>query len=54
MAATNPLEDERGVDRGQIRDMLALTPAERVERMVATANMFEDMLAHVREGRARR
>lgn len=44
MTSTNPLEDERGVDLSQIRRQLALTPAERLDQMVATANMWAEIL----------
>jgi hypothetical protein len=41
------LEDERGVDRAQIRELLALTPEERVARLVATVNIWIEIRAHV-------
>jgi hypothetical protein len=44
--ATNNLEDQRGVDRAQIRELLALTPAERVDRLVATVAVWTEMRAH--------
>jgi hypothetical protein len=41
----NP-EDERGVDRQQIRELLALTPAERVARLVETVAVWAETLDH--------
>jgi hypothetical protein len=46
VTATSRLEDERGVDREQIRDLLALTPAERVDRLMATVAVWSEILAH--------
>lgn len=40
------LEDERGVDRQQIRELLALAPAERVDRLVSTVAVWSEILAH--------
>ena len=42
-----PLEDWRGVDVGQIRERLVLTPAERVERLVAEVRVWHEILASV-------
>ncbi len=39
------LEDERGVDRQQIREFLALTPSERVDRLVAAVEVWDEILA---------
>ena len=39
------LEDERGVDRQQIRELLALSPAERVERLVSTVSVWDEIRA---------
>jgi hypothetical protein len=39
------LEDERGVDRQQIRELLTLTPAERVDRLVTTVAVWNEVLA---------
>ena len=36
----NPNEDERGVDVGQIRDMLSMSIAERAHEMVRVANLM--------------
>ena len=49
-AVTASLEDERGVDRRQIRELLALTPAERVDRLVAVVAVWVAILA--RSGRS--
>jgi hypothetical protein len=43
VTATSGLEDERGVDRQQIRELLALTPAERVERLVRTVAVWSEI-----------
>jgi hypothetical protein len=43
-----PLEDERGVDRQAIRELLALSPAERVDRLIATVAIWSEVLAHDR------
>ena len=40
------LEDERGVDRQQIRELLALAPAERVDRLVSTVAVWNEILTH--------
>jgi hypothetical protein len=40
------LEDERGVDRQQIRELLALSPSERVDRLVATVAVWSEILTH--------
>ncbi|GMU77521.1 MAG: hypothetical protein AMXMBFR46_03210 [Acidimicrobiia bacterium] len=39
------LEDERGVDRQQIRELLALSPAQRVDRLVRTVGVWSEILA---------
>jgi hypothetical protein len=36
----NPNEDERGVDVGQIRDLLRMSVAERAHEMVRVANQM--------------
>ena len=36
----NPIEDERGVDISQIRDMLSMSIAERAHEMVRVANLM--------------
>jgi hypothetical protein len=43
MTAASELEDERGVDRQQIRELLSLSPAERVERLVATVAVWAEI-----------
>lgn len=42
------LEDHRGVDIGQIRQLLRMTPAERVRYMVTVANKMEDFRRRAR------
>jgi hypothetical protein len=37
------LEDERGVDVARIRELLAMTPAERVAHMVQVVNVMRAM-----------
>lgn len=46
----NPNEDERGVDVGQIRDLLRMSVAERAHEMVRVANL----MAKARETALRR
>ena len=45
VTVTSGLEDERGVDRQQIRELLALTPAERVDRLMTTVEVWTEILA---------
>ena len=45
MSTSSRLEDERGVDRQQIRELLALTPEERVDRLVTTVAVWNEVLA---------
>jgi hypothetical protein len=40
----DPFEDERGVDRVRMRELLALTPAERVDRLIAVVIAWDDIL----------
>ena len=47
----NPNEDSRGVDVGQIRDLLRMSVADRVHEMVRVANMMERVRANAREGK---
>ena len=47
----NPNEDERGVDVGQIRDMLSMSVAERVRQMVHAANLFMTVQENARRFR---
>ncbi|MFN5603573.1 MAG: hypothetical protein ACK49V_03370 [Actinomycetes bacterium] len=44
----NPNEDARGVDIGQIREMLRMSVAERVRQMVHAANVLMTMQENVR------
>jgi hypothetical protein len=44
---TSTLEDERGVDRQQIRELLALSPAERVDRMLQAVAVWQEILTHI-------
>ena len=47
----NPIEDERGVDISQIRDMLNMTVPERVSEMVHAANLLMTMQENARRFR---
>jgi hypothetical protein len=40
------LEDQRGVDMGAIRERLALTPAERVQRLVDEVEVWSQIRQH--------
>ena len=44
----NPNEDARGVDIGQIRELLRMSVAERVRQMVHAANVLLTMQENVR------
>ena len=46
----NPNEDSRGVDVGQIRDLLRMSVADRVHEMVRVAIIMERVRANAREG----
>lgn len=43
MIDQSDLEDWRGVDVALIRELLKLTPAQRVERMVNIVNTMQDI-----------
>ena len=47
----NPNEDSRGVDVGQIRDMLSMSVAERAHEMVRVANLMAKARETAREAR---
>ena len=47
----NPNEDERGVDVGQIRDMLSMSVAQRAHEMVRVANLMVKARETAREAR---
>ena len=42
--------DERGVDRLTIRELLAISPAERVARLIQVVNTWEEIRARVSAG----
>jgi hypothetical protein len=44
----NPNEDARGVDVGQIRELLRMSVAERVRKMVHAANVLMTIQENVR------
>ena len=44
----NPNEDARGVDIGQIRELVRMSVAERVRQMVHAANVLMTMQENVR------
>ena len=43
--------DQRGVDVAQIRELLALTPAQRVEHMVHVVNTLRGIANHAKSAR---
>jgi hypothetical protein len=45
------LEDESGVDIAIMRELLKLTPAQRVERMVDLVNTMQEIQAHAKAAR---
>jgi len=45
------LEDERGVDVARIRDLVRLTPAERVAHMVELVNTLRAIASHAQAAR---
>ena len=47
----NPNEDARGVDIGQIRELLRMSVAERAHEMVRVANLMAKARESVRIGR---
>ena len=49
---TNPNEDERGVDVGQIRELLRMSVAERAHEMVRVANLMARARESVQAGRS--
>lgn len=51
LMARETLEDERGVDVVRIRELLAMTPAQRVEHMVQVINTLQAVSARAREAR---
>jgi hypothetical protein len=51
MDHTAPLEDERGVDRAAVRELLRMTPAERVDRLIQVVATWTAM--HDSAGAAR-
>ena len=48
MEPTAPIEDSRGVDVSQIRELLRMTVAERVRYMVEVTNKLMDIHAAAR------
>lgn len=49
--AMSRIEDERGVDIAQIQELLAMTPAERLVRMVDVVNRMRAMTDHAQQAR---
>lgn len=45
------LEDDRGVDVARIRELLRLTPAERVSHMVQVVNTLRSIASRAQEAR---
>ena len=51
MSQEASLEDERGVDVARIHELLAMTPAQRVEHMVEVINTMLAISQHAQEAR---
>lgn len=51
MARFSDITDERGVDVARIRELLAMSPAQRVEHMVRVANVMRDVADRARKER---
>ena len=51
--AMRRIEDERGVDIAQIHELLAMTPAERLARMVDVVNRMRAMTDHAQQAGSR-
>ena len=51
MIDQSDLEDESGVDIALMRELLKLTPAQRVERMVDLGNTMQEIQAHAKAAR---
>ena len=51
MIDQSDLEDEIGVDIALMRELLKLTPAQRVERMVDLVNTMQEIQAHAKAAR---
>jgi len=49
--AMSRIEDERGVDIAQIQELLAMTPAERLARMVDVVHRMRAMTDHAQQAR---
>ncbi len=47
-----PLEDKRGIDVAHIRELLALSPAQRVEHMLQVVTRLRAIATQAREARA--
>jgi hypothetical protein len=43
---TTDVDDARGVDRSAIRELLALTPAERLDRLIEIVNVWSELRSH--------
>ena len=51
MIDQSDLEDESGVDIALMQELLKLTPAQRVERMVDLVNTMQEIQAHAKAAR---
>lgn len=51
MNQQSPLEDWRGVDVGQIRELLDMSVAERAAEMVRVSNLVMNMQEHAENAR---
>lgn len=47
-----PLDDDRGVDVARIRELLAMTAAQRVEHMVQVVNALQAVASRAKASRA--
>ena len=51
MALASPIEDHRGVDVAQIRALLAMSPAERLDHMLEVARRLRAFADHAQRAR---
>lgn len=51
MVLASPIEDHRGVDVAQIRTLLAMSPAERLDHMLDVARRLQSLADHAQRAR---
>ncbi len=51
MATTSPVEDHRGVDVAQIRVLLRMSPAQRLNHMLEVAQKLRAIADHAQRAR---